>query len=179
MRDLAQKWTAMPDWHEAVIAVPGLTVRTRSGLEQYLVSGDLVAWSEVSGLADRGVGAFGTAEDDRYTVRLGRDRLLAVSTAPFDIATGWHEEGFGVTATSAGLHVFEIEGPAGAELISRATPVDPGAASASASLVFGGVGVIAYHHQGTLRLHVERGLATYLWTWLKTAARQPALSGQG
>lgn len=179
MRDLAQKWTAMPDWHEAEIAVPGLSVRTRNGLAQYLVSGDLAAWSAASGLAARGVGAFGKAEGERYTVQLARDRLLVVSNAPLDIETGWHDEGFGVTATSAGLHVFDVDGPAKAELIARATPVDPRVESASASLLFGGVSAIAYHHRDTLRIHVERGLAACLWSWLGTAARQPALSGWG
>ncbi|WP_054309811.1 hypothetical protein [Mesorhizobium sp. 1M-11] len=178
MRDLAQKWTPMPDWHEAVIEVPGLTVRTRIGLNQYLVSGDLDAWSSVSGLPAHGAGAFGKAEGERYSVQAARDRLLVVSTPQLDMENGWHEQGFGVTAISAGLHVFEAEGPAVADLIARATPLDPRAASASAAMSFGGVSAVVYHHEAALRIHVDRSLATYLWTWMETAAAAIEATGK-
>ena len=49
-------------------------------LHQRLVSGDLAAWAEASGFDGPAVGAFGLAEGIRYSVRLARDRLLAVST---------------------------------------------------------------------------------------------------
>jgi sarcosine oxidase gamma subunit len=170
MRDLAEKWSVAPGWQSAVITAPGLVVRAIPGLNQLLVSGDLDAWARVSGVKADGVGALGTAQGNRYAVRLARDRLLVVSKSPFAVATGWHADGFAVTAISAGLQVFEVEGTALDALIARGTTFDPKQASASAALSFAGISAIVYRHDGKLRIHVDRGLAAYLWTWMATAA---------
>ncbi|QPC89352.1 hypothetical protein [Mesorhizobium sp. INR15] len=170
MRNLAEKWTVAPDWQAAVIEAPGLTIRTVTGLNQILVSGDLDAWARVSGLNGAGVGAFGVVQGDSYAARLARDRLLAVSTAPFAVTAGWHAEGFAVTAISAGLHVFEAEGTAIDAFVARGTTLDPRQAGASAALSFAGISAIVYRHEDRLRIHVDRGLAAYLWTWMETAA---------
>ncbi|MBZ9676479.1 hypothetical protein [Mesorhizobium sp. ES1-1] len=170
MRDLAEKWSVTPDWDLAAITAPGLMVRALAGLDQVLVSGDLDAWANVSGLEGTGVGAFGAARGDRYTVRLARDRLLAVSGTPLTIAAGWHPEGFAVTPISAGLRAFEIEGTAVDAFIARGATLDPNQASPSAALSFAGINAIAYRHEDKLRIHVDRGLAAYLWTWMEQAA---------
>lgn len=176
MRDLAEKWSVAPDWQSAVITAPGLLVRAISGLDQLLVSGDLEAWARASGTAGTGAGAFGTAQGERYAARLARDRLLVVSNTPVAITTGWHAEGFAVTAISAGLQVFEVEGSALDAFIARGTTLDPKQESASAALSFAGISAVVYRHQGRLRIHVDRGLAAYLWTWMDTAASNIAAS---
>lgn len=170
MRDLAEKWAAVPDWAAATIKAPALTIGTLTGLNQYLVSGNLQAWSEASELPVRDVGALGEAEGDAYTVQVARDRLLVVSAAACSIEAGWHAPGFAVTPVSAGLHVFEVEGAALMELVSRATTLDPASNSASAALSFAGMNAVVYRHGGKLRIHLDRALATGLWTWMKTAA---------
>ncbi|WP_136618295.1 MULTISPECIES: hypothetical protein [Mesorhizobium] len=170
MRDLAEKWSVAPDWQSAVITAPGLVVRAVCGLNQLLVSGDLDAWARVSGVDRTGVGAFGTAQGGRYAARLARDRLLVVSNSSLAVATGWHAEGFAVTTISAGLQVFEVEGAALDAFIARGTTLDPKQASASAALSFAGISAVVYRHGGKLRIHVDRGLAAYLWTWMETAA---------
>lgn len=171
MRNLAEKWPAAPDFAIATLNKDGVTVRTVSGLNQLLVSGDLTAWSKASGLAGEGVGAGAVASGDTYMLRIARDRLLAVGEQPFPIAAGWHAAGFAVTVMNAGLHVFEIEGPELDRLIARGTALDPGAASPSASILFAGIGVLFYRfgNPGRARLHVDRGLAPYLWEWLEQA----------
>lgn len=170
MRDLAEKWSEMPRWASHVLEAPGLTVRTLTGLSQLLVSGDLDAWNRMAGMQGPGVGALAVAAGDRYAVRLARDRILAVATSPFEIKAGWHDEGFAVTRLNAGLHVFQADGPSLPGLISRAVTVDPVNAGPSAALSFAGVPASVYRHQDndTLRVHVDRGLAAYLWTWLET-----------
>ncbi|MBZ9854848.1 hypothetical protein LB566_13650 [Mesorhizobium sp. CA13] len=169
MRDLAQKWPAAPDWQSATIGAPGLEARTIPGLHQLLVSGNLDAWARISGMDGNGVGAFGCAQGDRYAARLARDRLLVVSSTPLAIAAGWHAEGFAVTTISAGLHVFEVKGSAIDAFIARGSTLDPKQESASAALSFAGVSAIVYRHRDRLRIHVDRGLASYLWTWMETA----------
>lgn len=171
MRNLAEKWPAAPDFATAALNKDGVTVRTLGGLKQLLVSGDLAAWSKASGLAGEGVGAGAIASGDKYLVRIARDRLLAVGEQPFPIASGWHAAGFAVTVMDAGLHVFEIEGPDLDRLIARGTALDPEAASPSASILFAGVGVLFYRfgNPDRARLHVDRGLAPYLWEWLEQA----------
>lgn len=169
MRNLAEKWPAAPDFATAALNKDGVTVRMLGGLKQLLVSGDLAAWSKASGLAGEGVGAGAIASGDKYLVRIARDRLLAVGEQPFPVAAGWHAAGFAVTVMDAGLHVFEIEGPDLERLIARGTALDPGAASRSASILFAGVGVLFYRfgNPDRARLHVDRGLAPYLWEWLE------------
>ncbi|MER8413748.1 hypothetical protein [Mesorhizobium sp. M0518] len=169
MRDLAEKWSVAPDWQGAVIATPGLAIRAALGLNQLLVSGNLDAWARASGVDGTGVGAFGPAQGDRYAARLARDRLLVVSNSPFVIATGWHADGFAATAISAGLQIFEAEGTALDAFIARGTTLDPSQPSASAALSFAGISAVVYRHDGKLRIHVDRGLAAYLWTWMEIA----------
>ncbi len=108
---------------------------------------------------------------DKYMVRIARDRLLAVGDQPFPIAAGWHAAGFAVSVMDAGLHVFEIEGPDLDRLIARGTALDPGQASRSASVLFAGVSVLFYRfgNPDRARLHVDRGLAPYLWEWFEQA----------
>lgn len=170
MRDLAEKWSVAPDWQSAAITTPGLAIRAVLDLNQLMVSGDLDAWTRASSIGGTGVGAFGIAQGDRYAARLARDRLLVVSKSPLGIATGWHADGFAVTAISAGLQIFEAEGTALDAFIARGTTLDPGQASASAALSFAGISAIVYRREGKLRIHVDRGLAAYLWTWMETAA---------
>ena len=170
MRDLAEKWSVAPDWRTATIEVPGLKIAAVVGLHQRLVSGDLAAWAEASGFDGTAVGAFGLAEGARYSVRLAPDRLLAASATPIGMATGWFSQGFAVTEISAGLQVFEAEGAALDAFIARGTTLDPGQSSASAALSFAGISAIVYRHESKLRIHVDRGLAAYLWTWVTQAA---------
>ena len=167
MRDLAGKWPPMPDWDSAAIDTGTLRMRTLSGLGQRLVSGDLGAWALASGIAGSGAGAGEVARGDRYMVRIARDRALAVSKAPPEVGPGWHGQGFAVSVMDAGLHVFEIAGPGTAGLLARATTLDPKASSSSAAVSFAGVHAFVYRHDGpeTVRVHVDRGLAPYLWEW--------------
>jgi sarcosine oxidase gamma subunit len=172
MRDLAQKWSPAPDWRTAIIAAPGLAVYSLAGFSQYLVSGDPAAWSKASGMTAEAVGALSTAAGARYALRIARDRVLAVSETPFGVAPGWHREGFAVSACDAGLHMFEIEGERLAELWARATTLDANGATLSAAMLFAGVNVFCcrHGHDRRLRVHVDRGLAPYLWKWLKQTA---------
>ncbi len=79
-----------------------------------------------------------------------------------------------MTPISAGLRVFEIEGTAIDAFIARGATLDPNQASASAALSFAGISAIVYRHEDALRIHVDRGLAAYLWTWMAQAAGQVA-----
>ena len=142
------------------------------GLVQHLVSGDLEAFAARTGLSGARVVAFALVDGDRYMVRVARDRVLAVGDPGFDASSGWHDAGFAVTPMSAGFHVFEIAGRSVSAVISRATTLDPSVGSPSAGMAFAGAAAVAYFHGDaeTLRLHVDRGLAPYLWTWLSTVA---------
>ncbi len=171
MRNLSEKWSKAPDWQDAIIEVSGLRIGSVSGLHQRLVSGDLAAWAEASGFDGTAVSAFAPAEGGRYTVRLARDRLLAISATPLGMATGWYSQGFAVTEISAGLHIFDVIGEAVDAFMARGTTLDPKQTSASAALSFAGIDAIVYRHDTTLRIHVDRGLAAYLWTWMENAAR--------
>jgi sarcosine oxidase gamma subunit len=169
MRDLAEKWSAVPDWETASIEFLDTKIVTLTGLSQLLVSGDLCAWARASGITDITAGASSIASGERYAIRIGRDRVLAVSAKPFGIAAGWHEQGFAVSFIDAGLHVFEIDGPQAPEILARATTLDPNGSSASAAMLFAGVNAVVYRHGNAerVRVHADRGLAPYLWQWFE------------
>jgi hypothetical protein len=70
------------------------------------------------------------------------------------------------------LHIFEIEGEGLAELWARATTLDVNGSTSSAAILFAGVAVFGCRHGrgDRLRIHVDRGLAPYLWKWLEQAS---------
>ncbi|MDQ2067909.1 sarcosine oxidase subunit gamma family protein [Xinfangfangia sp. CPCC 101601] len=173
MLDHGKNWDVAPDWATAELNVAGVTIRSLDLAETALVSGDLAAFAATSGLDAEGAGAFGEATGERYTVRLARDRLLLVGPLPEAVTESWNAAGFAVTATGGMDHVFTLSGAGLAALLARATTVDPAIGSRSAMIGFGGVPAVVYRHAGSdaLRLHVERSLAAYLWTWLQTALK--------
>ncbi|RYE71778.1 MAG: hypothetical protein EOP19_31410 [Hyphomicrobiales bacterium] len=165
MRDLTSSWPAVPDWSHVILDRPDISARSLPLGSQHLVSGDLDTFAAKAGLADTGVGAFAETKGERYALRVARDRMLVVN-APAD--GGWHPDGYAVTDVSALYHVFEIEGPGLDALIGEATAMDPAIGSPSAAILFAGQQAIACHHEGRLRLHVERGFAPYIWQWLES-----------
>jgi len=174
MRNHAERWPDVPNSATAELQVAGLSVKTVPGLKQWMVSGNLAAWNAFSGQSGPGIGALGLVEGDAYQVRLARDRLLAVN-CPIDVSPGWYYAGFALTDMGAAFHVFEFAGPKISEIISRATTLDPSNPGPSATTAFAGVVATLYHFQNhdTLRVHVDRGFATHIWTWVRS---QPPFS---
>ncbi len=168
MLDHARKWEAAPDWSTAVLSGNHVSVRSIELPDQFLISGDLAAFGHLSGMDATGVGAFGHVFGAPYTIRLARDRLLLVGPLPDTIHHGWNAAGFAVTAVGGADHVLECTGEGVTDLLLRATTVDASLASPSASLGFASVPALAYRFgpAAALRVHVERGLAVYVWTWL-------------
>jgi sarcosine oxidase gamma subunit len=167
MRDLTSSWPAVPDWSNAALLHSGIICRSVVVASQHLVSGNLAGFSKRAGLIDQGVGAFGVTGGDRYALRIARDRMLVVN-GPEDATRGsWYADGFAVTDVSALYHVFAFEGDGLDRLIGEAMLLDPKAESPSAATTFAGQQALVYHHEGRLRLHVERGFAPYIWQWLE------------
>lgn len=165
--NLADRWPAAPDWSSARIEGGGAATKSVAGLHQMLVSGDFDTWNAAAGLSGHGVGALALATGKAWQVRLARDRLLAVSEKPFAVEPGWHG-GFAATRMDGALHVFEIEGNAIDGVIASAMTLDPAGKSPSAAVLFAGVNAVVYRYGAVdrLRIHVDRGLAPYLWEWL-------------
>ncbi|CAN7506674.1 hypothetical protein [Rhizobium sp. LjRoot254] len=167
MRDLTSSWPDVPDWRSANIDRNGLVARTIDVGPQHLISGNLAGFATAASLADTGIGAFGAASGERYALRIARDRMLVVNAPASSTPPGWHADGYAVTDVSAMYHVFEFDGSGLEDLIAEAMFVDPRAKSPSAATMFAGQQAIVYHHEGRLRVHVERGFAPYIWQWLE------------
>ncbi|WDZ80701.1 hypothetical protein PWG15_23315 (plasmid) [Ensifer adhaerens] len=176
MLDNSVKWKPEPDWNCARLLGRAIEVRAIPGLTQHLVSGDIDRFRERHGLGED-VGALGLARGARYAVRVGRDRLLAVGLPATECAVGWHDDGYGVTALGSAQRVLEAHGEGVRDLVARATALDPGNPGPCAALQFCGLTCSVYFHGDTqtLRVHVERGLAAYLWEWLEC---QPLFSSE-
>lgn len=166
MLDHAMKWAAEPDWTSVSLTARGVSIRNLDLPDQALVSGNLAAFGQASNLDPQGAGAFGLVQGDRYTIRLARDRLLVVGELPSAILEGWNEAGFAVTAIGGADHVFELSGEGLPELLSQAMTIEPTTSSPSASVGFAATPAVVYRHQtsASLRLHVERGFAVYVWS---------------
>ncbi|ANH08875.1 sarcosine oxidase subunit gamma family protein [Shinella sp. HZN7] len=177
MLDVSSKWRPEPDWALARLSGPGIAICLVTGLTQRLVSGDVDRFLARYDLG-RDVGALGLALGERYAVRVARDRLLVVGISPAELADGWHDEGWAVTTVSAALRVVEARGEGIRDLLARGTALDPDNPGPCAAMSFAGMMATIYRHAeaGTLRIHVDRGLASYLWEWLEC---QPLLGGIG
>lgn len=165
MLDHAMKWAAEPDWTSVSLTARGVSIRNLDLPDQALVSGNLAAFGQASNLDPQGAGAFGLVQGDRYTIRLARDRLLVVGELPSAILEGWNEAGFAVTAI--GWRRSCVRAQRGLlELLSQAMTIEPTTSSPSASVGFAATPAVVYRHQtsASLRLHVERGFAVYVWS---------------
>lgn len=168
MLDLAPRWPSV-SLVPPELTAPGIAIRMHADISQHLVSGDLDRWKHLAGISGDAVGALGLATGSTYAVGIARDRILVVNAPANAVAPGWHPAGFAVTDMSAALCVIEMRGEGVAHIISRATSLDPRTTSASANCQFADVSAVIYHHgdRGTVRLHVERGFAPYVWNWLE------------
>ncbi|MFD1326704.1 sarcosine oxidase subunit gamma family protein [Mycoplana ramosa] len=168
MLDLAGKWQPEPDWAQARLTARTIEVRAVTGVPQRLVSGEIDRFLVRYGL-DRDVGALGLAIGDRYAVRVARDRLLVVGLSASDLRDGWYDEGYAISNVSSALRLFEARGEGVRDLLARATTVDHDNPGPCAAMPFAGVMGTLYRHGDArcLRIHVDRGLAAYLWEWFQ------------
>jgi sarcosine oxidase gamma subunit len=168
MGDQRDKWPEIPAWDRAVMAWPDLVVRSMGDLCQHLVSGDLDAFRTYASLPAPEVGALELANGSRYSARLARDRILVVGADERRLQPGWNKAGFAVTRASSAFHVFEANGPGLKDLIQRATTLDVDNPGPSAVALFAGVDAVLYRYGSTdtLRVHVDRTLASYIWSWI-------------
>ncbi|AOF92877.1 sarcosine oxidase subunit gamma family protein [Sinorhizobium sp. RAC02] len=168
MLDIARKWQPEPDWVQARLTGRAVDIRALAGVTQRLVSGDIDRFRARYDLG-KDIGALGLAFGDRYAVRVARDRLLVIGLSSVEMADGWHDEGYAVSTVSSALRLFEATGEGVRDLLARATTVDPDHPGPCAAMPFGGVMGTVYQHINaeTLRIHIDRGLAAYLWEWFE------------
>ncbi|MDR6754948.1 hypothetical protein J2Y48_000221 [Mycoplana sp. BE70] len=168
MLDVAAKWQPEPDWAHARLAGRTIAVGAVNGVPQRLVSGDIDRFLARHDLGQE-VGALGLAFGDRYAVRVARDRLLVIGLSASDLRDGWHDEGYAVSTVSSALRLFEAKGNGVRHLLAQATTIDPDNPGPCAAMPFAGVMGTVYRHGDaeTLRIHVDRGLAAYLWEWFQ------------
>lgn len=114
----------------------------------------------------------GTAETLPCLVRIARDRIMIVSDLPVAVEEGWNDGGWAATDVGDAYRVLELTGPAAPEIVREGSAADLDAGSLSAAVRFAAiVGVLLWRGPGgTVRLHVERGLAPHLWRWLEARA---------
>ncbi len=160
MLDRSDFWHTAPD----SLTGPGFVVRVLPPVPQLMVSGDLDGFLACHSLPPSGR-LLANVTGRRFSLRLARNRMLVVGLdLPPDVA-GW-KDGCALSPMTGALAVIEISGTEAMALFARGTAVDPNGASPSAALSFAGVTLIAYRHDGTLRLHLDRGLVPYLLNWI-------------
>ncbi|OYX41036.1 MAG: hypothetical protein B7Z02_17155 [Rhodobacterales bacterium 32-67-9] len=128
--------------------------------ERTLVSGDLAAFSRISGV------------DLANVLRIARDRALVLGNA--GLAPGWHDAGFALSDLSAGLAVIDLSGTGLADLAARGTTADLMGPGPSRTISFAGIPVVVEPKDDAVGLHVERGHLAYIWTWFAAVLREPS-----
>lgn len=172
MRDRGRYWTPVPDWAAARLEAGGVLVTARANAGPiWLVSGDVGAFlSRATALPLAGLAA--VAESERYALRLAPDRLLVMTGQGDQPRPGWQDTGFAATDVSSGFVAFDVTGAAAIDVVCQGSGLDfarpPGGGDASAMLHFAGLPVAVGRLEDGWRLHIERPLATALWTWLET-----------
>ncbi len=171
-----QLWGPLPtEDYRAEIA--GAVVRTVDVGAQFMVSGALDKAASAAGVCCEGAGALGLVTGACFSLRLARERLLIVSDNEEAFAPGWHDDGYAVTSMSGALVVFEIAGQSAIEIVKRATALPLREPGRSAAVSFAGANVYLYRFgdESTIRLHIDRGLAGYLWQWFEELDRLTAV----
>ena len=170
--DATQLWRALPK-EDYRIEIAGALVRTVNVGAQFLVSGALDKAADAAGVSPEGAGALGLVTGPRFSLRLARERLLIVSDDEEALTPGWHDHGYAVTSMSGALIVFEIAGQRAIEIVKRATTLSLAEPGRSAAVSFAGANAYLYRfgEEGTIRVHVDRGLAGYLWQWFEELDR--------
>jgi sarcosine oxidase gamma subunit len=173
MPDYEREWERLQNTDRRGLIRPGIAIRNVVGLAQYVVSGNLKAVAQRVGVDAEGAGALGLTSGSRYSVRLARDRLLIVSNEDRLLEHGYYADGYGVTGMSAALEVLEISGTLSLEIVKRATALFHAAPSPCAATSFAGVTAYVYRFgdEQNVRIHLDRGLAPYLWDWLGEASQ--------
>jgi sarcosine oxidase gamma subunit len=167
-------WAELPDLESRRLMMGETEILKATVAAQFLISGALGKAATSAGVDQTGVGAFGQTSGAHYSVRIARDRLLVVSNAEIDLVPGWHQDGYAVTDMTGALTVFEISGRNAVDIVKRATDVPLEPPSPSAAVIFAGVSVLLYRHvsKTTIRIHVDCGLAPYLWQWFEMTVTQ-------
>jgi heterotetrameric sarcosine oxidase gamma subunit len=167
MHDMTVNQVPYVDWQVASLRSDRIAVRRVPDLTQHMVSGALSVFAAKHGIGEP-VGLLGHAAGPRYAARMARDRMIAVGVTDTELQIGWNPEGYAVTRMSSASQVFELRGPGAMDLIMRGCPVDPDDPGPSSSVLFAGLPVSLYRHDDlqTFRLHVDRGLAHFLWSWM-------------
>lgn len=168
MHDRGIFWAPAPDMAKAEIERDDLSAVFVTGLHQTLISGELdVAMAAIAPHAyEVGLGGDSKANAAVW-VRIARDRALLVSSQPLDIVAGWRD-GYVVTPCDDAWAVLDLSGLALYDVIAEAMSADIDAGSRSAAVLFADIPVLLYRTSlSSIRLHVERPLAAYLWRWLE------------
>jgi sarcosine oxidase gamma subunit len=169
-RESAAPWSDCPDWGTAVIEREQWRARPVSGLHQVTLNGDVRAACAALAPDAGEVGLWGQAATQSYMVRLARDRALLVTPQRVEAADGtWQEAGWVASNSDDAFLVFELSGPAVADIVREGTSADLACGSPSASILFAGVAVALYRSgAGAARIHVTNDMGPYLWRWLET-----------
>jgi hypothetical protein len=167
MLDRSGFWPAPPNT-DTILEGDGLTVRLLPPVPQVMVSGNLEKFLSAHDLGPT-AGLLGQVAPPHYALRLARHRMLAVGIPQDHASAGW-ADGVATTPMTGALAVLDISGENGMALIARATAIDPRSGSPSAALTFAGVQAALCRQGNDLRLHVDRGLVSFLFDWIRVTS---------
>jgi heterotetrameric sarcosine oxidase gamma subunit len=177
MRDRGAFWTPVVDWSSARVDRADVRIEVAAGIEQILlVGGDVGMFLSGCG-RPHCLGPRDEAEGASYALCLAPDRMLAVSEIVTPVDLGWNMAGYAVADMTDGIIAIDVTGPGALALMQQGTSYDLTAGDArpgeSANIVFAGLRVSVVRRGDGYRLHIERPMATALWTWLVDASSLP------
>ena len=109
MPDRASFWSGVPEWSQARLAGPRVSVGVTPHGALWLVSGNTQAFLAQHGL-HAAIGPRAATDAACYALRLAPDRLLFVSEAPCAGEFGFTGDGCAISQAAASLLTEEVKG---------------------------------------------------------------------
>jgi sarcosine oxidase subunit gamma len=169
----------------AAIRRAGLEIAEAVVAAQFQLSGDLGA-ADIVYAVGRATGCSLSDQPNRksggdpYAVWLAPDKRLLVCESGDrhalhrDLAVAFSDRFAAASDVTDGLAMLDLRGERLPDLLAWACALDLDprrfAADQSARTLFADLPVLLYRRGGGVRLHVDRGVAGHLWTWLDQAA---------
>lgn len=150
------------------LTLPGAELRIEDAPGAALISGDLDAGIAALTPGAPLLGLGGVAGSGPYAIRMARDRVLLILTAPCTAAPGWHGS-YALSPACDGWRCLRLSGPEAETLLSEGTGADLTGGSPGAAVLFAGLTCAIVRQGDDWLIWVERGHDATLWHWFATA----------
>ena len=164
-----REWTDAPLAVGEAIGCMEADVTRLPDLPMWLITGDLTGLQGDDGSAQAPAGLADQIDLGAFSIRIGRDRLLAGGETVWTVVDP-QSENYALSRADGLYSILRIAGPRADQLIRRGTSVDLSVQSPSAAIRFAGLTTLLLRDQEGFLLFVEAAWLTYLSSFFRRYA---------